>query len=170
LIVGQFQFDQIYNPASPYREVFAEYAFSGLSMEAGFSIIQQAISQYLVARVYVDPSEEQSAFTDAWYAFQRQHGLYGIQLTPAPYANNFIFGLSLIQDALKSDTLDIPKTFQVFEELKQIAKPDLATAPEIKYPAINALRFVIGSFRSQPVSSAAGYRPDRSGRSGDWMR
>jgi hypothetical protein len=68
-----------------------------------------------------------------------------IFLRSAPFYEDFSHGVFTIKGLVKKDRLIIPNSI-VYEQLKNIATKDLKENPEEKFFAVNALRFVIGSF------------------------
>lgn len=69
-----------------------------------------------------------------------------ILLKRAPFFEDFSHGVFTIRGWIKKGTLIIPPNSLTYEQLKNISMKDLKNAPEERFHAIDALRFVIGAF------------------------
>ena len=95
-----------------------------------------------------------------------------MRLCPAPFADNFRIGLSLIQSWRDRGLLEIPGDTVIYNQLKSITKADLEESPETKFHALNALRFAIGAFEKyRPTPFRFRFNRPRIHDSGpnDWM-
>lgn len=82
----------------------------------------------------------------AYSDYTNRKKVFSGQVEMAPFADNFLVGVSLIKDWLDAGRLLLPPETIVYKQLKQIGRTELA-APDVreKYFAVNALRFTIGA-------------------------
>jgi hypothetical protein len=73
-----------------------------------------------------------------------------VNLYSAPYFKDFKAGVDIIRSFLDKALLDLPKDSLANQQLANLAQPDLKETPEMKFVAINGLRFVVASFHKSP--------------------
>jgi hypothetical protein len=90
---------------------------------------------------------------------------------------NFVFGISVIRRWLDDGRLDISPDSIAAKQLESITDIDLQGSPEIKYPAINGLRYAIAAFHKFRPNYEPPFRPKRRNRggvigrpSGEWRK
>ena len=143
--------------------LLAEHEFPGISLDELFGKLTDDTSLVRCSRIFADMSDEYSGYIDSFRTF-----VTGIKNSgypdQAPYADNFLLGVSRIRDWTKSGKLDIPEKTIIRSQLKGISKADLADSPETIFYAVNALRFVVGAFfKHRPINNPP-FRPNRSRR------
>jgi len=134
--------------------LLVEREFDGISLNDLFAQLTDDTSILECRSIYTDTEEPFEGHVETFWEFVQKKGVKVGSLTQAPFVDNFLLGISWIQDWVKGGLLSIPETSVAYSQLKTISKPDLAESPEEKFPAINALRFVVGSFQK--------YRPGQT--------
>jgi hypothetical protein len=102
---------------------------------------------FFVEEIYTDlsgASERSRGYVAAFDAFRRERRRQKLYLRPGPF--DFSHGIFVLKGLTRDGSLYVPKDSIVFEQLKTITSEDLRGDPENKFYAVNALRFVIGSF------------------------
>ena len=131
-------------------KLLAEVDRSELSMGLFFNLITDTAARLGCNAIFTDVDEENTdnlkAFHDFCYTEKASVG----RLREAPYAGYFAFGISILKEWVSCGQLEIESGNMVHEELKRITHQDLAEHPEVRFPAINALRFGIGSLYKNP--------------------
>jgi len=144
-------------------QVFAEKNYQSLFLDGLFKALTDDCALYHCGKIYTDlPMEEDDngeASLYREYAYLNHIPLG--RLEEAPYSDNFALGVSLIKRWQENGLLVLPEDSLVRRELKILTKEDLADKPEIRFPAINALRFVISAFEKFKPSSGT-FRPKRN--------
>jgi hypothetical protein len=148
-IVGEAWFDKN-KYASKRGEMclIGETEYNGLSIHRFLDTLIDAYVAYCVSTIYADL--EQEDYKNAFFDYCDSKKITGISIEQAPYAQDFYLGLSQIRDVDNAGNLVIPKTSAVFDEMRRIQRADLQNQPEIKFPRLNALRYIIGGFGKYP--------------------
>ena len=145
-------------------KLLSEHESQGMSLDELFSKLTDDTSLLRCSKIFTDMSDENTGYVESFREF-----VVGIKnggyLDEAPYADNFLLGVSWIQDWTKSGKLDIPEKTIVRSQLKQITKAGIADSPETNYYAFNALRFVVGAFHKFRPNFNSGFRPNRMANS-----
>lgn len=126
--------------------LLVEREFNGISLNDLFAQLTDDTAMLECRSIYTDIEEPFEGHVEAFWEFVHKKGVKVGSLTPAPYVNNFLLGISWIQDWARDGLLSVPETTVAYSQLKTISKADLAESPEERFPAINALRFVLGAF------------------------
>lgn len=69
-----------------------------------------------------------------------------VSLLPAPYHTKFKTGVDIIRFYLSNALLDLPESSLASQQLTTLSQTDLIDKPEVKFVAINGLRFAMGAF------------------------
>jgi hypothetical protein len=112
--------------------------FERLTSDAGTFFCEEVYADLLNA------SERSRGYVAAFDAFRKEHRRQKLYLRPGPF--DFAHGIFTIRGLIKEGALDIPRGTIVHEQLRTITSEDLRGQPEEKFYALNALRYVIGSF------------------------
>lgn len=168
-IVGEAWFDRnVYASDRGTMCLIWEAEYDGLSINRFLDKVTDAYTSYCVSEIYADLDQED--YKSAFYDYCDNHNLSGITLLQAPYADDFYLGLSQIKDLDSAGDISIPKTSEVFDEMRRIQRADLQNHPEINFPRLNALRYVIGGFMKSPPVAPLMTGPWMGGHSKqDWM-
>jgi hypothetical protein len=134
--------------------LLAEYQYEGVSLSDLFARLTDDLAMLECQSIYTDTEEPFLGHVETFWEFRSKTGAKMGNLTQAPYAANWLLGVSWIQDWIRSRLLSIPETSAAYSQLKSIAKSDLAESPENRFFAVNALRYVVGAFHK--------YRPTHS--------
>jgi len=140
-----------------------ELEFSGLDLDRFFDELTDASTVHFCDDFYSDfDAEKNRDYLDAYYDYEnRKKPLLGT-LQPAPYAATPLMGISTIRHWLDIHRLKLPLDSLVRSQLKTLTKADLEDLDI--YPAINALRYAVGSFhKNPPIRRDLSYRPTRNG-------
>ena len=84
-----------------------------------------------------------------------------ISLLPAPYHKSFKLGVDIIRFFLSDALLDLPETSLAGQQLATLSQTDLSDKPEVKFVAVNGLRFAVGAFHKYVPDLGRPYRPNR---------
>lgn len=99
------------------------------------------------------------------YLHDRMHGRnISLSFDAAPYAGQFELGVGLIDGWRKAGAFrnaGIPSESILSEQMGRITRDDLSDNPEIRFPAVNALRYLIGGFERNPWRPTRGQRRRR---------
>ena len=141
-------------------KLLSEHESPGISLDELFAKLTDDTSLLRCSRIFTDMSDEYDGYVESFREFVIgiKHSGY---LHPAPYADNFLLGVSWIQDWTKSGKLSIPEKTIVRSQLKHITKSDLADSPEVDFYAINALRYVVAAFHKMRPNPNPVWRPNR---------
>jgi hypothetical protein len=151
-------------------KLFAEYEFPGISLNDFFAKLTDDCHLFCCDSIYTDYTfigDKFGDFAEAFYDYTRNNNIKRGSIQPAPFVDNFLLGVSTIQDWIGTKRLELPEDTIVHQQLKRITKPDLEESPEVTFYAINGLRFVVGAFdkdrpyipsqhRSLPISHEPG--------------
>jgi hypothetical protein len=143
-----------------------EYDHETISLDSFFHKLTDTYSAYCASEIYMD-TETHPDFLDKLHDYIDNHNIQGISIEEAPYVD-FYLGAALIMDAGKKGILDIPTDYLVKSEMDQFTRKDLENAPEVNFPRVNALRFLIGGFDKYPPIRVEPYRPENYHEQG-WM-
>jgi hypothetical protein len=87
-----------------------------------------------------------------------------ISLLPAPYKGKLKTGVDIIRFYLNDALLVLPESSLASQQLATLSQADLIDRPEVKFIAINGLRFVMGSFHKNRPWAGPPFTPRRKGR------
>lgn len=108
---------------------------------------------FYTEEIYTDTSETFRSYVLNFTTFKRQERKrQQLFLKPAPFYQDFSHGLWTIRGRVSKDGIHIPKDSVTYNQLKSITSADLKQGPEERFFAINALRYVVGSFEVSDVS------------------
>ena len=141
--------------------LLVEYEYNGISMNDLFANLTDDTAMLECRSIYTNTGEAFQGQVESYREFCNKTGARTGNLTQAPYVDNFLLGISWIQDRIKEGLLPIPETSVIYSQLKTITKAELAEVPEEKFPAINGLRFVVGAFHKYRTMYPH-FVPDRS--------
>lgn len=141
--------------------LLAEREFNGISLNDLFAQLTDDTAMLECRSIYTDTEEPFKGHVETFWEFVHKKGVKTGSLTEAPFVDNFLLGISWIQDWVKEGLLSIPETSVIYSQLKTISKADLAESPEDRFPAINALRFVVGAFYKYRTGQTR-FTPNRS--------
>jgi hypothetical protein len=105
--------------------------------------------------ICVDLTGERECYKDIFSDYCEETNTQGLYLIQAPWPENFSYGLGLIRDWLKKRALEIERGTILAEQLGKIHEnlSAHATEPEVDFFAVNALRYVLGTFQKHPWQS-----------------
>lgn len=85
-----------------------------------------------------------------------------VTLEGAPYVDNYLYTVQIINDFKKQEKLHVPENTTAFDQLTRIKKSDIQDNPEQHYFAVEALRHVVAAFaKYRPGPSLSGFVPSR---------
>jgi hypothetical protein len=111
-----------------------------------FASITDAALRLKCEDVYVDMSEENEPYRHAFSRYCDEGNIRCVFLKPAPYVENFEYGVGLIRDYVKDKVLEIDRGSIVARQLGRIPESVLEENQIAEYYAVHALRFVLASF------------------------
>lgn len=141
----------------------AEVQSKDVSPERFYNTMTDYCSMYGIDTIYCDMSEHKSSYVDGFHAFASK--IEGnISLVQSPYSDNFSFNVGILRDFWKRGVLEFLRKGKLTDQLRSLSESDLneKTLEGTLY-AVNAARFVMGSYSKFPVLSLSGYEPE-----GDW--
>jgi hypothetical protein len=133
-----------------------------LTMDGLFENMFNEMGIFGATQIFVDTSRKFQSFVlhlDNFRSLKRPS--QAIVIESAPFCQNFIHGFDLIMKWTHPDFkgLTIPKNFLIYEQLKNFKNQDLDGGPELKFNAMNALRYVLGGFEVSSVGSGVRSTP-----------
>lgn len=138
--------------------LLAEHESKVLSMDGFYSKLLDLGGQMGCRDFYVAMPDDRWAcgFMHDFDEFSRGRG--GSVILNAAYdADNFLIGVTRINQGLGSGNIVIPPDSIIYSQLQDLTRQDLEDAPEERLHAINGMRHVISSFhRSPPVFASVG--------------
>jgi hypothetical protein len=136
--------------------VLSEKLYEGISLDMMFSKLTDEVSRLHCETIYTDMNYAYVDFIEAYESFRNEKKIRLGYLDQAPFADNYMVGVSKIQDWLKNKRLhNPPAESAVHKELKIFSREDLGASPEINFPAINSLRYAVAAFdKYKPVRSS----------------
>jgi hypothetical protein len=127
------------------------------NLESLFQKLSDLCTQLRCESIYTDlSSPETKCYEDLFWKFRHENmTASGLFLLQAPWIENFEFGLHLIRGRLDTRSLEILKDSIVAKQLGGMVETSLSvtTYREEEFYAVNALRFVLGSFEAYPTTS-----------------
>lgn len=126
----------------------------GESVE-GFSVLDLLIDRYkmvLCSGIWADLTEDKRIFRDVFHDHCIENEVKGVYLQPAPWPDQFAYGLNLIRNWIEKKSLEVQKDSILARQLGRLPQ-DLkaySSNPEQDFYAVNALRYVLGSFQKHP--------------------
>jgi hypothetical protein len=85
----------------------------------------------------------------------------GISLYPAPFHRRFKLGMDIIRLYLNDALLVLPESSLASQQLGILSQSDLLDTPEVKFVAVNGLRFVVAGFHKHRAWSGPQFIPNR---------
>ena len=134
-------------------KVFTERQIPSPFLDKLFSALTDDCALFGCGYVYADLSDEHEESGKLFMEYVSEKKARYVSLEDAPFVNNFPLGVSLINRWLSEALLDLPKESLVRDQLKKLTKQDFGDSPEQRFFAVNALRFVLGSFYKCPPTS-----------------
>ncbi len=102
--------------------------------------------------IYTDTSETFRSYVLDFTVYKRlERKRQQLILKTAPFYQDFSHGLWTIRGKINKGGLHIPKESITYDQLKAITREDLKREPEERFFALNALRYVVGSFELSDV-------------------
>jgi len=149
--------------------LLSEYQATGLSLSTLFDKLIDDCILYGCNSIYSTINDAHEEFKLAFWDHTKKRKQWKLSLKSAPYADNFILGMSLLQDW--QQRFDFPDDSILFKQLKSLTKESLNDSPETKFNAINSLRFAVAAFESYPETHKV-YRVNTNyhlGSDNSWM-
>jgi hypothetical protein len=105
--------------------------------------------------ICVDLTGEWECYRDTFGNYCEDLKIRGLYLIQTPWPENFPYGLGLIKDWLKKRALEIERGTILAEQLGKMPEnlSEHTTEPEVDFFAVNALRYVLGTFQKYPWQS-----------------
>jgi hypothetical protein len=116
------------------------------SLNKLFDSLTDAAVRLKCEDVYVDMSEKNDAYREAFSRYRDGGNIRRVFMKPAPYDENFEYGTGLIREYVKDKALEIDRDSIIARQLGQIPESVLEENQLAEYYAIHALRFVLASF------------------------
>lgn len=139
-------------PPKGKLKFFKEQEISSSFLHTLFNQLTDDCTLFNCRHVYTDLGDEHEADADFFNDFIYDKKIPHISLEEAPFVDSFGLGVSLIKRFMADGFLNIPKDSQVREQLKRLARADLQDPQAARrFHAVNALRYVIGSFHKSPM-------------------
>jgi hypothetical protein len=154
--------------------VLKEATYDGLNVETFFDHFFADACLFCVKTVYVDL--ENPLLIPFWKTFREPNGKKAIErrieLRQAPFAENILAELSLIQSWREKDLLEIDRSTTLYEQAKKVSRDKLidGTLPESESFLLEALCHLVGGFHVDVPPRKMAHRPSRPLREGAWMR
>lgn len=106
-----------------------------------------------------EPDEQVSLVREHFYDKHLDITLYS-----APYFKSFKTGMDIIRNFLDKALLVLPEDSLAAQQLASFSQDDLLQKPEVRFVAINGLRFAVGAFHKNRPSQFPNWTPKRKGR------
>jgi hypothetical protein len=121
-------------------------------------------TQFACEKVYTDLSENFEGYAEFYHRYIYDKNINYGRLCDAPYSDaaNFLLGVSIIKIWLKDVLLELPPDSLTRNQLRGLSDEDLKDSPEVKFPAVNALRHSVNAFYKFRPSNLIGWTPNRS--------
>lgn len=146
---------------------FAEYQPKSLvDLDRFLLKLTDDIVRFHCTEVYTLLGDEYQGYKETYENYLRDNNIKLGTLREAPFCNDFLLGTSLINRYRTENKLSLPEGI-VKQEFNNLFKVSMDDSPETKFPAINALRYVIGAFHKyapRPVPDWISQKKKRS-----WM-
>ena len=160
VIIGQ-NFDTI-DGLMGYSQL-AEFQSDDVSPERFYNRMTDYATMYGIKHIFCDMSEHKSSYVDGFNGFASKIEGH-LSLVEAPYSENFSFSVGILRDFWKKGVLGFLQGGKCTSQLRSLTEADLSEKVlEESLYAVNAARFVMGSFDKFPVLSLSNYEPER-----DW--
>jgi len=111
--------------------------------------------------IYADIANKNECYREAFSAFRRETETRDLYLRQAPWAENFQHGVNLFREYSKKNALEIEGAIILRQQFRRLYESVLEEKPEEEFYAINALRFVLGSFKKYGVTKGMTPQLDR---------
>ena len=161
MIIGQ-GFDAV-DGLGGYVEL-AEFQSEDVSPERFYSKMTDYATMYGIDEIYCDMAEHKSSYVDGFNEFASKIEGH-LSLIQSPYAENFSFSVGILRDFWKKGVLEFLKGGKLSDQLRSLSESDLNEKTlEGGLFAVNAARFVMGSYSKFPMLSLSNYEPE-----GDWI-
>jgi len=142
--------------------MLSENLYEGVSLDMMFSKLTDEVTQFHCETIYTNTEESFVDFIEAYADFRSEKRVSLGSLDQAPFADNCMVGVSIIQDWIRTSRMEIPTGSLIYEELSMFSRQDIDDSPEVKYPAINGLRFALAAFcKSKPPRTSNRWRKGR---------
>lgn len=171
-----FEKDRIKEPL----EFLAECQSDALTLEDFFRMVTDESARLCADKVYANLGREwteeheqkgegkYSGYVTSFRRYLSDNEIPYVTLQSAPYVENYLYTVQIINDFKRQDRLSVPEDSTAFDQLSRIKKSDLQDKPEVYFYAVEALRHVVGAFaKFRPGPSLSGFRPDRNKRIAD---
>jgi hypothetical protein len=127
-----------------------------------YRLLTDGCASFLGTSVYTDLGNEHEGNAALFREWMYENSSR-VTLYDAPYRGNFAFGISIIGKWFDEGLLELPEDSLVRKQLKQLTAGDFEEGDvEVRYFAVNALRFVVAAFDKAPARDFTGWQPDRS--------
>jgi hypothetical protein len=144
--------------------LLAESESEGISIDGFFARVTADATHLHCDTIFAAMDESKYAdFTAAYGNYCFEHRVHFGRLERAPFEKEFMVGAAMIKDWAGSGRLDLPVDSLVYQQLKGISRSDLGEQPEIRFYAINALRFAVAGFHTHKPSRPRSKRRRRRG-------
>jgi hypothetical protein len=112
-----------------------------------FQQMLDEMGEFYCWEIYTDLSEKHRSYIIAFDQYQRgNRSQQKTKIVYAPFYQNFVHGITLLKEWTRAEALYIPPDTIVHAQLRTITTENLQEDPESSFHAINALRYVVGSF------------------------
>jgi hypothetical protein len=156
----------IYEGQEPPRGkilLLAEREVSSFFLDDTLRPLTDECALYGCRAVYADFDEETEAnmenVTLAREYVSKQKS--SISFQSAPFQGKFKVGLDILRPYLNEGILDLPASSMAQQQLDILSQADLVDKPEVKFVAVNGLRFVMGAFHKFRPNGLGVYHPPR---------
>jgi len=128
-------------------EFIAEHQGESLSLKQLFLKMTDFTKRFYCETYYTVTGDLYEGYAETFedYFENKKLDLYPA-LDDAPFSDNFLFGVQLIDLWREQGTINIPEDTILYRQLREISSDDLGNDPELIFYAINALRFVVGTY------------------------
>jgi hypothetical protein len=126
-----------------------------LTLDGLFESMFNEMGIFGATEIFVDASPKYRSFVINLDDFRtKKRPTQPIIIEPAPFCQSFIHGFELINKWIHPDKkgLTIPKSFIIYEQLRNFKNQELDGEPELRFNAMNALRYVLGGFEVSLVN------------------
>ncbi len=146
---------------------FKEYESPNLFLDRFFQQLTDDCTLYHCDKLYAEEinlNEKHEHYAEAFRDYASRNETRHGYLVDAPYQNDFLVRVNLIQRWIGDGLLKLPQNTIVYQQLKSMSEESLGDSPRIKFYAVNALGFALGGFHKTRGPSLSGFIPDRTRR------
>jgi hypothetical protein len=119
-------------------------------------------TQFACEKVYTDLSENFEDYAEFYRRYIYDRNISYGHLCDAPYFSNFLLGISIVEQWLKDVLLELPEESITRHQLRGLSIEEIKDSPEVRFPAVNALRHAVSAFYKFRPSNLVGWTPNRS--------